>query len=85
MTNKRSSEGREIPLMHNLDAMDRKILAALHQNSRISYTDLGQQIGLSRVAVQARINALSEKGIIERFTVVINPVKVGMQVSAFSM
>lgn len=73
----------EIPRMHNLDDIDRKILAALHQNSRISYTDLGQQIGLSRVAVQARINALSEKEVIERFTVVINPVKVGLSVSAF--
>ncbi|SFS69885.1 Lrp/AsnC family transcriptional regulator [Paenibacillus sp. 453mf] len=73
----------EIPLMHSLDEIDRKILLALHQNSRISYTDLGQQIGLSRVAVQARINALAEKEIIERFTVVINPVKVGLSVSAF--
>ncbi|GAK41396.1 Lrp/AsnC family transcriptional regulator [Paenibacillus urinalis] len=73
----------EIPHMHSLDEIDRKILIALHQNSRISYTDLGQQIGLSRVAVQARINALAEKEIIERFTVVINPVKVGLSVSAF--
>ncbi|MGA9174762.1 MAG: Lrp/AsnC family transcriptional regulator, partial [Thermoactinomyces sp.] len=53
------------------------------QNSRISYTDLGKQIGLSRVAVQARIQALIEAGVIERFTTVINPVKVGIQVSAF--
>lgn len=83
MSEKRSSKGGEIPQMYNLDEMDRKIIAALHHNSRISYTDLGTQIGLSRVAVQARINALSEKGIIERFTVVINPGKVGLQVSAF--
>ncbi|MCM3174811.1 MULTISPECIES: Lrp/AsnC family transcriptional regulator [Paenibacillus] len=83
MAEKRSSKGGEIPQMHNLDEIDRKILAALHHNSRMSYTDLGQQIGLSRVAVQARINALSEKGVIERFTVVINPGKVGLQVSAF--
>ncbi|PYE43157.1 Lrp/AsnC family transcriptional regulator [Paenibacillus barcinonensis] len=83
MSQRRPSKGGEIPQMYNLDEMDRKIIAALHQNSRISYTDLGTQIGLSRVAVQARINALSEKGIIERFTVVINPGKVGLQVSAF--
>ena len=66
-----------------LDETDRKILEALHENGRISYTDLGKQIGLSRVAVQARISALTEAGVIERFTVVINPAKVGNQVSAF--
>ncbi|MGA9172539.1 MAG: Lrp/AsnC family transcriptional regulator, partial [Thermoactinomyces sp.] len=66
-----------------IDDMDRQILEILLQNSRISYTDLGKQIGLSRVAVQARIQALIEAGVIERFTTVINPVKVGIQVSAF--
>ncbi|WP_089967540.1 Lrp/AsnC family transcriptional regulator [Lihuaxuella thermophila] len=66
-----------------LDEIDRKILEALHENARISYTDLGKKIGLSRVAVQARISALMEAGVIERFTVVINPVKVGIRVSAF--
>lgn len=76
------SEANEIPPME-LDDIDRQILEALHENSRISYTDLGKRIGLSRVAVQARISALTEAGVIERFTVVINPSKVGIQVSAF--
>jgi len=58
-------------------------LEKLHENSRISYTDLGKEIGLSRVAVQARINNLIEKGIIEKFTTVINPTKIGIHVSAF--
>jgi DNA-binding Lrp family transcriptional regulator len=58
-------------------------LEALHENSRISYTELGKHIGLSRVAIQSRISALCDAGVIERFTVVINPAKVGMQVSAF--
>ncbi|WP_019121826.1 Lrp/AsnC family transcriptional regulator [Brevibacillus massiliensis] len=76
------SEASEMPPME-LDDLDRQILEALHENGRISYTELGKRIGLSRVAVQARISALSEAGIIERFTVVINPAKVGIQVSAF--
>ncbi len=66
-----------------IDEIDRKIIAALHQNGRISYTDLAKEIGLSRVAVQARINALMESGVIERFTAVINPEKIGIHVSAF--
>jgi Lrp/AsnC family transcriptional regulator, leucine-responsive regulatory protein len=76
------SESNEFPPM-KLDNIDRQILEVLHENARISYTDLGKKIGLSRVAVQARISALMEAGVIERFTVVINPVKVGIQVSAF--
>ncbi|MED1439143.1 Lrp/AsnC family transcriptional regulator [Aeribacillus composti] len=67
----------------DIDDIDKRILEKLHENSRISYTDLGKEIGLSRVAVQARINNLIEKGIIEKFTTVINPTKIGMHVSAF--
>ena len=66
-----------------LDDIDKKILSKLHENSRISYTDLGKEVGLSRVAVQARINNLTEKGVIEKFTTVINPGKIGIHVSAF--
>lgn len=67
----------------SLDETDRRIIQALHQNGRISYTDLGKEIGLSRVAVQSRINALMDEGVIERFTAVINPEKIGISVSAF--
>ncbi|MED1488640.1 Lrp/AsnC family transcriptional regulator [Bacillus smithii] len=67
----------------DIDDIDKRILEKLHENSRISYTDLGKEIGLSRVAVQARINNLIEKGIIEKFTTVINPTKIGIHVSAF--
>lgn len=66
-----------------LDKIDRQILSLLHENSRISYTDIGKEIGISRVAVQTRVNTLFEKGIIEQFTTVINPAKVGKTVSAF--
>lgn len=76
------SDWKEIPPL-NIDDVDQKILEALYDNSRVSYTELAKQIGLSRVAVQARIQALKEKGVIERFTVVVNPTKVGIDVSAF--
>lgn len=72
-----------IPLPDQLDSIDRQIIEALHDNSRVSYTELAQKIGMSRVAIQARINSLIEEGVIERFTIVINPVKIGVMVSAF--
>ncbi|WP_282067874.1 Lrp/AsnC family transcriptional regulator [Bacillus pumilus] len=66
-----------------LDERDKQILSLLHEDGRMSYTDLGKQVGLSRVAVQARIQQLIETGVIERFTTVINPAKIGIHVSVF--
>jgi DNA-binding Lrp family transcriptional regulator len=66
-----------------LDQIDHLILSLLHDNGRISYTDIGKKVGISRVAVQMRINTLVGNGIIERFTAVINPGKIGKTVSAF--
>ncbi|MGM0918580.1 MAG: Lrp/AsnC family transcriptional regulator [Bacillota bacterium] len=65
------------------DERDKQILSLLHEDGRMSYTDLGKQVGLSRVAVQARIQQLIEAGVIERFTTVINPAKIGIHVSVF--
>lgn len=66
-----------------IDSTDREIIRELNKNGRISYTDLAKTIGLSRVAIQARINTLMDDGVIERFTAVINPEKIGIHVSAF--
>lgn len=77
-----NTDWNELPPL-NLDEIDQSILEALYENSRVSYTELGKQIGLSRVAVQSRIQTLIEKGVIERFTVVVNPTRVGIHVSAF--
>lgn len=67
----------------SLDEIDKMILSALHSNSRISYTDLAKKVNLSRVAVQARVQAMMEDGLLEKFTIVINPEKLGIRVSAF--
>lgn len=66
-----------------LDEIDHKILELLRYNSRISYTDIGKIIGLSRVAVHSRVTALVESGVIEQFTISINSEKIGFSVSAF--
>ncbi|MEC1290602.1 MULTISPECIES: chromate efflux transcriptional regulator ChrS [Bacillus] len=66
-----------------LDEIDKQILTILHEEGRISYTDLGKRVELSRVAVQSRINQLIEAGVIEKFTAVINPAKIGIHVSVF--
>ena len=48
--------------LSGLDELDQKIVQLLIENARSSYSDIGQQIGISRVAVKARIQALETRG-----------------------
>jgi Lrp/AsnC family leucine-responsive transcriptional regulator len=66
-----------------LDDIDRKIIELLVENGRLSYVELGKRVNLSRVAVRDRVDQLMERGVIEKFTAVINSEKVGKKVSAF--
>ncbi|WP_186577061.1 Lrp/AsnC family transcriptional regulator [Aquibacillus kalidii] len=66
-----------------IDQIDKQILQLLTEDGRLSYTDIGKQLNLSRVAVRARVNQLMEAGIIEKFTCVVNSEKAGKNVSAF--
>jgi len=66
-----------------VDEIDRKILALLTENGRISYADIGKELHLSRVAVRERVKYLEENGVIEKYSVVINSEAIGMNVSAF--
>ena len=69
--------------LSGLDELDRKIVQLLIENARSSYSDIGQQIGISRVAVKARIQALENRGIIEEYTTIINPQKISGAVSCY--
>ena len=66
-----------------LDRADQQILDMLIENSRTSLSEIAEKVGLSRVAVKNRIDALEQKGVIERYTVILNPEKVGRNVSVF--
>ena len=56
--------------LDGLDGLDQKIVRLLIENARSSYSDIGDKIGISRVAVKARIQAMEQKGIIEEYTTV---------------
>ena len=47
-----------------MDKTDKRILAILERNGRISAAELGRQIGLSRTAVQDRMTRLEAEGTI---------------------
>ena len=58
--------------MIQLDATDYAILEILKEDGRCSYSDIAEQVHLSRVAVRERINTMKENGIILGFTIVID-------------
>ena len=56
-----------------LDDADNRIIELLQQNARMSYSEIGKEVGLSRVAVKNRIEQLEKNGIIRGYSAVIDP------------
>ena len=69
--------------LDGLDELDQKIVKLLIQNARMSYSEIGQKIGISRVAVKMRVQALEQKGVIEEYTTIVNPQKISGAVSCY--
>ena len=69
--------------LDGLDELDQKIIRLLIENARISYSDIGEETGISRVAVKARIQALEKRGVIEEYRTIINPQKISGAVSCY--
>ena len=55
-----------------LDAIDRKILAALQGDGRMSIADLAAAVGLSPSPCLRRVRALEESGLIARYVAVLD-------------
>ena len=67
-----------------LDDFDRKILAILRKDGRITFTDLAQQVGLSKTPCQQRVRRLVENGVTSGFAAIVDPAKVGLDHVAFA-
>ncbi len=66
-----------------IDDLDGRILSELSLDSRRSYSDVGKDVGLSTAAVHERVRKMVERGVIERFSLQIDPEKVGLHLVAF--
>jgi Lrp/AsnC family transcriptional regulator, leucine-responsive regulatory protein len=66
-----------------LDTIDRKILALLQRDGRMSMADLAGEVGLSPSPCARRVALLEDAGIIERTVAVVNQRAVGLPVSVF--
>ncbi|MGH7721977.1 MAG: Lrp/AsnC family transcriptional regulator [Candidatus Dormibacteria bacterium] len=65
-----------------LDAVDRRILETLAEDGRISIAALAERTGISRAATYTRLDNLREGGVIEGYSVRVNPARVGLGITA---
>ena len=62
--------------IEGLDKMDNAILEVIKDHARMSYSEIGEKVGLSRVAVKNRMEILEKKGIIRGYKTIIDETKV---------
>ena len=66
-----------------LDRIDREILDVLAQDGRISMTELGARVGLSKTPVTARVRRLEADGVITGYRAELSPGRLGLTHIAF--
>jgi len=69
--------------MSFLDAMDRRILAELQQDGRISNQALAERVHLSPSACHRRVARLEDEGVIRGYVAMVDPVAAGRPTAVF--
>lgn len=64
-----------------LDEADYRILDILQKDGRITFSDLADQVNLSRSAVRERIKNMQDSGIIRGFTAITRSLRVSIWTS----
>lgn len=67
-----------------IDPFDRRIIAALQTEGRLSVTELAQRVGLSKTPCQMRLKRLVARGVIRGFRAVVDPARLGQGHVAFT-
>lgn len=65
-----------------MDRIDKKILAELQVDGRLSVTELAERVGLSLSPCHRRVRALEEAGVIQGYRAHLNPSALGLNFSA---
>jgi Lrp/AsnC family leucine-responsive transcriptional regulator len=68
---------------HPMNKLDSALLNLLIKDGRASFADIARQLGISRAHARTRVQALVSSGVIELFSAVVNPEKLGKVISTF--
>lgn len=66
-----------------MDAIDVRLVSMLQASGRVSQNELAHDVGLSAPAVAERIRKLEDRGVIQKYTAIVDPRSIGMDVTAF--
>ena len=66
-----------------MDTLDREIVRLLENNARLSYAELGQQVGLSKTPCWQRVRELERRGFIRGYRTELDAESLGLHVHAF--
>ena len=72
-------------MLNSITPSEQQLLDLLRKNARTSVADLARQLGLARATVQERIRRLEDKGVIEGYTVRLNPTYSRSRVTAHTL
>jgi len=67
-----------------INTLDAHILSILQKNARVSNAEIARQVGLAPSAVFERIRKLEERGVIQGYSVRIDPHAVGLGLVAYT-
>ena len=67
-----------------MDDIDRRLLAELRRDARISNVDLAERVNLSPTPCLRRVKKLEQQGVIKRYEAVLDMEALGYEVSAFA-
>ncbi len=65
-----------------LDRIDKRILAEMQANGRISNLELAEKIGLSPTPCSRRVRQLEDSGVIERHVTLLSQARLGLNITA---
>ncbi len=68
-----------------LDPIDRKILAELQADGRMTNVELAKRVGISAPPCLRRVRTLEEQGFIRGYHAEVNPRELGFEVQVFAM
>ncbi|MCB2079654.1 MAG: Lrp/AsnC family transcriptional regulator [Novosphingobium sp.] len=71
--------------MINLDSVDRKLLAELQDDGRITNVELAQRVGLTPPPCLRRVRALEEGGVIRGYHADLDSSKLGFTITVFAL
>jgi len=65
------------------DVVNMRILRELHEDPRLTMTELGRRVGLSSPAVTERVRRLEEAGVIRGYQLEVEPAALGLPIAAY--